>query len=950
MAVSLTRRSFLSLAALTAAVGFQTAPGAALAKSDEATEGGGVNRIRSCCRACGKMECGVWVTVQDGRAIRVEGDVSAPQSRGNCCAKSQSSMQAAYHPDRLRYPMKRTRPKGEDPGWERITWDEAWQIFSEKVGEIQNKYGKEAMMLMNGTSRAWGNTGTSIKPMLGTPNVSSAGQVCKVPRLMGNMLTDFFGSYWLANTDEIDTRVYVQWGTACEYSNYDDSCRTVSDNRLTAHKYILVDPRMTPMGKEADIWIDLRPGTDGAVAMSWIRTVIENDLYDDLFVKRWTNASFLVCNDIEPTGYFVEEGPSSSTIATRLLKESDIVEGGSVKKYVAWDNLNNCLTTYDAEACVWEGETFVPPTTGIEMCDGWVPDPSQFNPAKDPALYGEFEVTLKDGRISKVKPVWEYLVERVSPYTPEKAAEITGASAEAIEQGCLEWATRINPAFPNCGIHYQVAVDQCGNSIQTIRALSILQAICGCPDNPGCGRGSTFGDVKSSPIFVYAPSSGHRVPTENVKANAKMVGADKFPLTAWNGTFTDATGIWDAILTGDPYPIYGNVAATGNFMSMTNSNVAWEALSKLDFFFMADLWQVPQAGMADVLVPVAHWLEQSLPRVSQGPSNGEGATVQCIDPPGEALPETQMLVSMSKALNVPWNKADPNNAWPSLDFLLDNYVSGHKGYNWEQFNAEFQEKGWWNCKKDIYPEDFGYYRRYETGHLHRQQAYGYRAAVDHLPGFWTPTRRVEIWSTIIETFVKDDQYVLPEYQEPWKSPVSTPELLEEYPFVLTTGSRNPTFFHSEHRQLPWCRELWPAPRVEINPDDAAELGIRQGDWVWIESPKGKIRQVADLYYGVKRGLVNANHTWWYPELSAPKKGFDLSNVNCLVDEHDQDPLCGAAAIRAYLVKIYKATPENSPFGNPVPCDDDGTEVIYRADDSRLKEWLPNYEIARGESK
>ena len=150
----------------------------------------------------------------------------------------------------------------------------------------------------------------------------------------------------------------------------------------------------------------------------------------------------------------------------------------------------------------------------------------------------------------------------------------------------------------------------------------------------------------------------------------------------------------------------------------------------------------------------------------------------------------------------------------------------------------------------------------------------------NLPGFWTPTRRAEIWSTIIETYA-GEEYVLPEYHEPWKSPVSTPELAEEYPFVLTSGSRTPTFFHSEHRQLPWCRELWPAPRVEINPEDAERLGIEQGDWVWIESPKGKVRQVADLYHGIAPGQVNANHTWWYPELKGPKKGYDLSCINCL---------------------------------------------------------------------
>ena len=86
---------------------------------NEATSG--TKRIRSCCRGCGKMECGVWVTVQDGRAIRIEGDESAFQSMGHCCSKSQSSMQAAYHPDRLYYPMKRTAARGEDdPGWVRI--------------------------------------------------------------------------------------------------------------------------------------------------------------------------------------------------------------------------------------------------------------------------------------------------------------------------------------------------------------------------------------------------------------------------------------------------------------------------------------------------------------------------------------------------------------------------------------------------------------------------------------------------------------------------------------------------------------------------------------------------------------------------------------------------------------------------------------------------------------
>ena len=86
---------------------------------------GTTRRIRTVCRGCGKMECGVWVTVENGRAVKIGGDESAPHTMGSCCNKSVSSLQACYHPDRLRYPMKRTNPKGEDPGQVRISWDEA---------------------------------------------------------------------------------------------------------------------------------------------------------------------------------------------------------------------------------------------------------------------------------------------------------------------------------------------------------------------------------------------------------------------------------------------------------------------------------------------------------------------------------------------------------------------------------------------------------------------------------------------------------------------------------------------------------------------------------------------------------------------------------------------------------------------------------------------------------
>ena len=155
--LSLTRRSFVKASAMAAAacgLAFAAKPSDALAEGvDESA--GEIKRIRSCCRACGKVECGVWVTVQDNKVIKVEGDETSAHSRGHCCAKSQSSMLALYHPDRLRYCMKRTNPKGEnDPGWVRITLAEAFDEAGAKFNEIVKKYGGEANFAMGGTSHA----------------------------------------------------------------------------------------------------------------------------------------------------------------------------------------------------------------------------------------------------------------------------------------------------------------------------------------------------------------------------------------------------------------------------------------------------------------------------------------------------------------------------------------------------------------------------------------------------------------------------------------------------------------------------------------------------------------------------------------------------------------------------------------------------------------------------
>ena len=957
--LNMTRRTFLQAAAVTAgaAAVASSSSGSALAVTQSDAAASEVKHIRTCCRGCGKMECGVWVTVENGRAVRVEGDESAFQSAGHCCTKSQASLQAAYHPDRIHYPMMRTNPRGaEDPGWRRVSWDEALDAVVKGITQATDKYGTTTLVTLMGTSRMWASsTGRAFMNMFGGVNNMSALQICKGPRRLSGAMTMQEGVYWMATIDR--PRVYVQWGTDTSISNYDDSGRTTVEAVQRAQKHILIDPRVSNSGKTADYHLALRPGTDLALALGWTRIVMERELYDDNLCRYWSNAPFLVCEDIEPSGWTGVNWNTSESFAvsTRLLKESDLKEGGDPKKFMVWDELSGGLTYFDANeegehAGMWEKQTeYHIPTTGFEYeRGGWVPDKPDV-PEVMPALWcGDgYDVTLKDGRTVKVKTVWQkYWDEDVQEWTLEKTAETCDLDPKLIEESCLAWATRVDPRMGNGGLHAQLAPEQTGQAVRTYRAIHILFFMTDNYDVPAGNRGRTRQGVPSSTIPTYSEKpkvDTHGMGTPKWESRKNICGAEEFPLTRWWDQWTDCTSVVRAMETGDPYPIKAAGSVAGDFMNQSNCNWVFEQLKKLDFFMVNDLWMVPMTALADVVLPSHHWLETlGWFRPSQGSGGMVGLMQKCIDPPGEVMFECDMYIQMMKHLG---KKAyDPNkydDPWGTYEWQLDaDAKTAGLGSSWKECAEKFQRDGWWSAKK-LWPEHWGTYRRFIVGTERNARSAARVAKPDGIPGSCMPTMKYEFWSTIADSCLGAEQ--LPFYAEPVDSPVTKPDLFADHPFIMTTGRRIPVYFHNEHRQLPWCRELWPAPRTEMNPDDAAELGIKQGDWIWIESPWGKIRQVADLFYGVKRGVVNCEHAWWFPEFKSATKGYDLCSVNCIIDKDAQDPLSGASQLRALPVKIYKATADNSPFGNPVPCDVDGTEIIHESTDPRLKEWLPTYE-------
>jgi anaerobic selenocysteine-containing dehydrogenase len=169
-------------------------------------------------------------------------------------------------------------------------------------------------------------------------------------------------------------------------------------------------------------------------------------------------------------------------------------------------------------------------------------------------------------------------------------------------------------------------------------------------------------------------------------------------------------------------------------------------------------------------------------------------------------------------------------------------------------------------------------------------------------GFATASGKFEIYSSLLEAMGVSP---LPVYREPPLTPVSAPELVREYPLILTTGAKIREFFHSEGRQIGSLRKKHPDPLVEIHPHTAASLGIDEGDWVLIETPHDRVRMRARLFDGIAPDVVSAEHAWWFPEDDAPEYGWRKSNVNLLFGEMEYDPDSGSESLRSALCKVYK---------------------------------------------
>ena len=526
-------------------------------------------------------------------------------------------------------------------------------------------------------------------------------------------------------------------------------------------------------------------------------------------------------------------------------------------------------------------------TRSASMADLWL----QLRPGTDTALLMAMaNVIIREELYDKeFVEKWchgfEELKHRVEEYMPEKVEGITHVPAEKIREAARVYASN----RPGCFIE-GMGVEHLQNSAQALHARWVLAGLTGNIDVEG-------GDEHCGPHpKIRHPGAVVPPVTPSPEQFKKQIGADRFrfftlesislqmphAVRVWGQpslpiTVAHAPTIYRAMITENPYPIKSMICAAANPMvTQANTKLVYKALKSLELLVVNDFWLTPTAELADYVLPVACWLERPILWDFTGYSNymiaGEAALPKAI--PGEYEHKLDYDIWRELAIRLGQGEYWP---WESLeeyyDHLLEPAGCTHKEYV-EEVRCEPK-----------HPK----HKKYEE------------------TGFATPTGKIELYSTIFERLGYDP---LPRFEEPAETEVSNPELAKDYPLRLITGGRVREFYHSEWRQIESVRKRHPHPLLQIHPETASQLGISDGDWVWIETLRGRVRQKAQLFDGIAPNIVHAEHGWWLPELPGEEPWLHgIWEVNINVVLNDDPDVCneitGGWPLKTALCRVCK---------------------------------------------
>jgi anaerobic selenocysteine-containing dehydrogenase len=556
-------------------------------------------RVATFCPMC-VSACGATATVVDGRFTALEPDPSHPTGRA-LCVKGRAAPEIAAHPERLLHPLRRTNARGAaDPGWERITWDEALEAVATRLRALADRHGPECVVF-GASSPSTSAISDSVdwimrlRRAFGSPNLCASLELCGWGRFMASQYTFGAPVPGVFLPDLARAGCILFWGYNPSLARLTHATATVAALKRGA-RLVVVDPRRVGLASEADHWLRVRPGTDAALALALAHVMIERGWFDEAFVRGWTDGPLLVRTD---TG--------------RFLRASEVAPDGDPAHLVAWDGPASAPVGYDPAVRRYGANEARLSLAGTVVAEG-----------------------------VECRPAFDLLAERCRSMPPREAEAVTGvAAADIVDAARTMWEARPLAYYSWSGL------EQHSGTTQTVRAINVLYALTGCIDAPG-------GNVMFTPVPSNPVEGRELLPPAQ---RAKAIGLARRPLGPPRFEFVTGEDFYAAALEGEPYRARALVNFGANFLLAHGDTARGRAaLSALDFFVHADLFISPTAELADIVLPVVAPFEAEALRIGFEVSQEAQSVVQLrtpvVPPRGEAWSDTQIVFALATRLGL----------------------------------------------------------------------------------------------------------------------------------------------------------------------------------------------------------------------------------------------------------------------------------------------------------
>ncbi len=492
------------------------------------------------------LHCALLAHVEDGRLVKVTGD---PDFNILACARGISRIRQLYSPHRLKYPMRRAGRRGEDK-WERISWEEALDTIAERYRRILDEDGNQAFLSFGSTGN-WSTFSTGVRGIYSAFWNRFGGATPIISQLCCASVTEGFNAVFGGGRSEfrdewVHSRFFLAWGNNPAVSNQGYMKNLFQAREEHGARLVTIDPRLSETAALSDRWIQIRPGTDAALALGMVKVLLDEELFDEEYVRRYTNAPFLV--RLGDGGYdlpaLASGWPTGGDALPVDLRELELLTDGrsGAGRFLVWDERSGRPVPVD--------------TPGVR-----------------PALSGSYEIGG-----ARYQPVFEWLRAIAARYTPEIVHRLTGAPADVVAPVTREYAA----TRPAAIIQNMAGAQRTDHGTLTVIGHLYLASLTGNVGLLGGGVNDNGGFLGQGGTINYPVPLQRNEPIDGIPA----------------------TKLGEYLLERKPHPIRAiHVAGTGVLTQYPNTRKIIAGLDNVESVVVQDIFMTTTARYADIVLP-----------------------------------------------------------------------------------------------------------------------------------------------------------------------------------------------------------------------------------------------------------------------------------------------------------------------------------------------------------